>query len=232
MNVTIFSFILFKCAYNYIPRTMKKLFLASFLICAAVFTYAQPSFEGVIDFCKTAGKEKTYYSYSVKLNKVRIDEKSADGSSVIATMLVDLSSKEIFAVSHERKAYFKREAKTTERVAGSPKIIRSGNHRFIQGFDCEQWRVKNEAENTEISYWVTEGKYDFFLPLLGVLGRKDLFATYYLAIPDREGYFPIDAVERDVTRNERGRLEVLKISEGKLDENLFKVPKDYMEVAN
>lgn len=210
---------------------MKKLFFTVLLFGCMLTSFAQ-SFEGVIDFRKTAGDEKVYYSYTVKGTKVRIDEKSEDGKTTIATLLVDLSSKEILALSHDRKLYMKRDAKTTERVAGSPKIVRSGNRRFIQGFDCQQWRVKNEAENTEISYWVTKGNYDFFLPLLGVLGRKDRFATYYLSIPDREGYFPVDAVERDVQRNEKGRLEVLKITESKLDNNLFVVPKNYMQMEN
>lgn len=210
---------------------MKKSFFTLLLFGFIASSFAQ-SFEGVIDFRKTTGEEKVYYSYTVKGTKVRIDEKSEDGKSIIATLLVDLSSKEILALSHDRKLFMKREAKTTERVAGSPKIIRSGNHRFIQGFDCEQWRVKNETEKTEISYWVTKGSYDFFLPLLGVLGRKDRFATYYLAIPDREGYFPVDAVERDIQRNEKGRLEVLTISEKKLDNTLFEVPKTYMQMEN
>lgn len=210
---------------------MKKMLLSLLLVGFILSSLAQP-FEGVIDFRKTAGEEKIYYSYTVKGNKVRIDEKSEDGKAIIATLLVDLSSKEIFALSHDRKLFMKREPKTTERVAGSPKIVRSGNRRFIQGFDCEQWRVKNEAENTEISYWVTKGNYDFFLPLLGVLGRKDRFATYYLSIPDREGYFPVDAVERDVQRNEKGRLEVIQITEKKLEADFFVVPKNYMQMEN
>jgi hypothetical protein len=210
---------------------MKKFFFTFLLFGFITSSFAQ-SFEGVIDFRKTNGEEKVYYSYTVKGTKVRIDEKSEDGKSIIATLLVDLNSKEILALSHDRKLFMKREAKTTERVAGSPKIVRSGNHRFIQGFDCEQWRVKNETEKTEISYWVTKGNYDFFLPLLGVLGRKDRFASYYLAIPDREGYFPVDAVERDIQRNEKGRLEVIQIAEKKLDDNLFVVPKTYMQMEN
>lgn len=210
---------------------MKKPFLIFLLVGFMLTSFAQ-SFEGVIDFRKTNGAEKVYYSYTVKGNNVRIDEKSEDGKSIIATLLVDLSSKEILALSHDRKLYMKRESKTTERVAGSPKIIRSGNHRFIGGYDCEQWRVKNESENTEISYWVTKGKYDFFLPLLGVLGRKDRFATYYLSIPERAGYFPVDAVERDAQRNEKGRLEVIQIAEKKLENSLFVVPTGYMQMEN
>ncbi len=213
---------------------MKKLvFLLLIVNCQLSInnSFAQ-SFEGVIDFRKTNLAEKVYYSYTVKGNHVRIDEKSEDGKSIIATLLVNLSSKEILALSHERKLYMKREAKTTDRVANSPRIIRSGNHRFIGSNDCEQWRVKNDGENTEISYWVTKGNYDFFLPLLGVLGRKDRFATYYLSIPDREGFFPVDAVERDLQRNEKGRLEVLSITEKKLDNSLFEVPKNYMQMEN
>lgn len=208
---------------------MKTLFCACCFV-FFVFTAIAQSFEGVIEFRKTNAAEKIYYSYTVKGNKVRIDEKSADGSTVVASMLVDLGSKEIFALSHDRKLYTSRPAKTTERVQGSPKIIRSGNRRFIANNDCEQWRVKHQAEGTEISYWVAKGNYDFFLPLLGALGRKDRFATYYLAIPDREGYFPVDAVERDLQRNEIGRLEVLNITEKKLDNSLFEIPKNYLKM--
>lgn len=210
---------------------MKKLIVTPALIFCILFSYAQ-SFEGVIDFRKNNMTDDVFYSYTVKGNKVRIDEKNEDASNIIATMLVDLSSKQIFALSHERKIYMTREAKTTERVEGSPKVIRSGNRRFIGGKDCEQWRVRNDKDNTEISYWVTKGKYDFFIPLLGVLGRKDNFATFYIAIPDKEGYFPVDAVERDLQRNQKGRLEVLNITEKKLDDKLFVVPDNYIKVEN
>ena len=105
-------------------------------------------FEGVIDFRKTNDLvESTYYRYSVKGDKVRVDEMTED-DEIVATLLVDLEKKEMLALSHERNLYMVREYKSYEVSDPNMEVTKSQNSKVILGKKCEQWRVKNKKENT------------------------------------------------------------------------------------
>ena len=126
-------------------------------------------FQGVIEKIKT---ETTRYSYSVKGNKVRIDETATDGS-LKGIMIVDLSKSTVTALSPERKLYMDA---TNKRIAPliKPEITKTKNKKTINGFECTEWIVKYSQENTQISYWVSpETGFDFFEKLIKVLNRKD-----------------------------------------------------------
>lgn len=193
---------------------------------------AQGSFEGYIDFRKTNLEASTYYKYSVKGDKVRVDELDEDGKTIVATLLVDLKKKEMLALSHDRNLYMTREYKPYEANDANMEQIKSENSKEILGKPCEQWRVRNEAKKTDITYWVTPGNFKFFPQLLDVMGRKDNFATFYQHLDGIEGAFPMLAVEYDLIRNVRGKLEVVNIQEQEMEASLFELPKSYLEVHN
>lgn len=193
---------------------------------------AQKAFEGYIEFRKTNLESSTYYKYSVKGDKVRIDELDTDGETVVATLLVDLSKKEMLALSHDRNLYMKREYKPYPADDPDMQEIKSGNKKMILGKNCEQWRIKNEAKKSDITYWVTPGNFKFFPQLLDVMGRKDNFATFYQHLSGIEGVFPMLAIEYDLLRNVRGKLEVVNIQEAEMEAEIFELPKSYLEVHN
>jgi hypothetical protein len=168
----------------------------------------------------------------VKGDKVRVDEISEDGEEVVATLLVDLSKKEMLALSHDRNLYMVRDYKPSVAKDPNMEVSKTQNSKEILGVKCEQWRVKNKVKNTEVSFWVSSGDYKFFPQLLDVLGRKDNFATYYQVMPGIDGVFPMSADERDLFRNVKGKLEVVSVQEKKMPSDLFELPKTYLEVHN
>jgi hypothetical protein len=210
---------------------MKYSFLTvvSLILVSITAAWAQ-TFEGSIEFKKILPNDTSIYVYHVKGNKVRIDEMGADGKTLEGSMLLNLADKKIYALSHDRKLYMERPYKNEQTSKMNLEVERSANSKFINGFECSQWRVKNKDKDSEITYWVAQGNFDFFLPLLQLLNRKDNFATFYLQVPDTKGFFPMLAVERTLLRDEKGRLQVTKVSKKSPDAAFMEIPKGYVKM--
>ena len=210
---------------------MKYSFLTvvSLILVSITAAWAQ-TFEGSIEFKKILPNDTSIYVYHVKGNKVRIDEMGADGKTLEGSMLLNLADKKIYALSHDRKLYMERPYKNEQTSKMNLEVERSANSKFINGFECSQWRVKNKDKDSEITSWVAQGNFDFFLPLLQLLNRKDNFATFYLQVPDTKGFFPMLAVERTLLRDEKGRLQVTKVSKKSPDAAFMEIPKGYVKM--
>lgn len=203
--------------------------VVSLILVSITAAWAQ-TFEGSIEFKKILPNDTSIYVYHVKGNKVRIDEMGADGKTLEGSMLLNLADKKIYALSHDRKLYMERPYKNEQTSKMNLEVERSANSKFINGFECSQWRVKNKDKDSEITYWVAQGNFDFFLPLLQLLNRKDNFATFYLQVPDTKGFFPMLAVERTLLRDEKGRLQVTKVSKKSPDAAFMEIPKGYVKM--
>ena len=209
---------------------MKRvIYLAAIALAMPMLTLAQ-SFEGTIFFTRSNETDVVKYAYHVKGDKVRIDEYDENLEKVLGTLLVNLTTEELLALSHQRHLFMERQNKDYDSSFGKSVAVTSGNKKNIMGRTCQQVRVKNTDANREISYWVAEGNFDFFPKLMKVLKRKDNFATYYMQIPDTGGKMPIHATERDLMRNQKGSLVIDKIEEQELAAEMFEVPKDYYKV--
>jgi hypothetical protein len=189
-------------------------------------------FEGSIYFTKSNMMDVTQYAYHVKGNMVRIDEMVEGSEKLVATLLVNLDSEDMTALSHERNLYMNRPSKNDEdsSVKGA-EVIEGQLKRSIHGMNCSQVRVKNKQADRELMYWVSESvDYGFFPKLLNILKRKDNFSTYYLSIPNVGNKLPLMAQENTLLREKKGFLQVDKIEKKKLDDSLFKVPAGFEKV--
>ncbi len=206
---------------------MKKLLTSIALITLFSISSGFAQFRGVIEFEKIK-TETTKYSYSVKGNKVRIDETDPDGL-VKGIMIVDLSKSTVTALSPERKLYMDA---TNKRIPPliKPEITKTKNEKTINGFKCTEWIVKYSQENTQISYWVSpETEFDFFAKLIKVLNRKDKLSKYFIAIPNNETVFPVNAIEKNIDGTIKTELKITKIDKKELPDSLFDIPKDYQK---
>lgn len=203
---------------------MKKLFLA-FLLFTATATFAQ-GFEGIIEFKKMSFMDTTLYRYYVKGNQVRIEEMGSKGK-VSGVMLVDLAAKKVVALNMDRKLYMDVENKPAT-MNGKLEVNKKGGSKKVCGQDAKVWTVTNKDENTTVTYSVASGKYDFFVPLLKTLNRKDKTAVYFLQVSDNAGVFPVEAIEK--AGNEvKTSLITTKIEKKPVDLSLFQVPKDFQK---
>jgi hypothetical protein len=194
-----------------------------FLLLAAGL-HAQP-FEGVVEFTKTTGPVVTTYKYFVKGDRIRIEEIGARGK-VQGIMLVDNRDKTVSAISPERKLYMDvPNMRLPKDVVVS--VQKTSEMKEIAGYKCEKWIVKSPKEDRQISYWVAADEFNFFVPLLETLNRKDEQAVFFLQVKDNGGVFPMLGVEQKMDGAEVSRLEVTKVTKGAQKPALFEIPAGY-----
>jgi len=209
---------------------IQKLLAAGLFTIASLGAFAQ-GFEGSIYFTKSNMVDVTQYAYHVKGNMVRIDEIVEGSNDLVATLLVNLESGDMTALSHERNLYMNRPHKDGDADVAGTEVIEGQLKRSIHGTNCSQVRVKSKAADREVMYWVSDdAKYAFFPKLLKILKRKDNFSTYYMSIPNIGNKLPLMAQENTLLREKKGFLQVDKLEKKKLDDSLFKVPAGFEKV--
>lgn len=205
---------------------IQKIAAICLLTLTTVGAFAQ-GFEGSVYFTKSNMMDVTKYAYHVKDNMVRIDEMVEGSDELVATLLVNLETEDMFALSHERNLYMKRPKKEGEVKAEGVEIKQGNLNRSIYGKTCRQIRLKKKEDNRELMFWVTEGDYSFFPKLLKILKRKDYFSTYYLNIEGIDNMMPLMAEENTLLREKKGFLQVDKIEQKELPAVMFDIPESY-----
>ena len=141
-------------------------------------------------------------------------------------MLVDNRDKTVVALSLDRKLYMDvpnmRLPKDVE-----TSVEKSGEMKDLAGYKCEKWVVKGPKEDRVITYWVAADEFNFFVPMLETLNRKDEQAVFFLEITGAQGVFPMLGIEQKMDGAEVSRLEVKKITKGVQKPSLFEIPAGY-----
>lgn len=201
---------------------LRHLFFAGATVLLASAPAIGQPFEGVIEFTKTTGPVVTNYKYYVKGERIRIEEISARGE-VQGIMLVDTRDKTVTAISPERKLYMDvpnmRLPKDVE-----TNVQKTSEMKDMAGYKCEKWLVKSGKEDRVLTYWVAADEFNFFVPLLETLNRKDEQAVFFLQIKDNKGVFPMLGIEQKNDGAEVSRLEVKQVSKGAQKATLFEIP--------
>jgi hypothetical protein len=200
---------------------LRTLTLAGTTLAATLALNAQ-SFEGVIEFTKTTGPVVTNYKYYVKGDHVRIEEISARGD-VQGIMLVDNHDRTVTALSPDRKLYMDVPNMRLPKDVKAD-VKKTGEMKDMAGYKCEKWVVKSPSEDRILTYWVAQDAFDFFIPMLETLNRKDEQAVFFLKIDGAKGVFPMLGVEQKTDGSEVSRLEVTRVSRGTQKADLFEIP--------
>lgn len=182
-------------------------------------------FEGSIHFTKNIGPVTAKYIYHVKDDMVRVEELDELGQ-IQGIMLVDTKKNSVVALSPERKMFID---VPNRRKANESKteVKATGNKKEINGFECEEWIVSSAEDGRKVSYWVANDDFDFFIPMLKTLNRKDKMALYYLELPNAEGGFPMAGTEVKSNGMELTTLEVEEVKDSALAADMFSIPSDY-----
>lgn len=213
---------------------MKKSLFTIVAVAMLLIGFAQKasaqSFEGVIEFKKQSTTDTTNYVYYVKDNRVRIDEIGAKSHKVEGTFLVDMDAKTMMSLNLERKLYMVQNSTTTPVIKGNCITKKGQNVKNLQGYKCVEYTVTNQEEGVIITYWIADGKFNFFDKMLRTLNRKDKSSVYYLQLAqnnDLKGAFPMLSDQTDLTGKEQMKLEVTKITKKEIDPGMFEIPKGF-----
>lgn len=206
-------------------KTANTLFLLALFTLSPASAVLAQAFEGVIEFTKTTGPVVTNYKYHVKGDRVRIEEIGARGD-IQGIMLVDTRDRTVTAVSPERKLYMDVPNMRLPKEVES-QVTKTTEQKEMAGYTCEKWLVKSAREDRQMTYWVAADEFNFFIPLLETLNRKDEQAIFFLQIKDSMGVFPMLGVEQKMDGAEVSRLEVTNVVKAAQKASLFEIPAGY-----
>jgi hypothetical protein len=207
---------------------MFKIKVALIGLLAPVAISAQ-SFNGSIEFKSTTTKDTTINVFSVKDKNVRLDQFGKKTGNIEGSFVFDLGANTIKFVNPKRKVWGEHKSETPPIINGTCETTKTKNTKTIQGVKCTEYIVKNTTENTTISYWIADGKYDFFIPLVKLYNRKDKQNVYFNQLKDLPtGAMPLLSEEKQISDGKLvTRMEATKITKGGVDESKLSVPADY-----
>ena len=182
-------------------------------------------FEGYIKFTKTTGSVATTYKYYVKGYHVRVEELTEDGE-VTGVMLVDTKNSNAIALNPERGLYMDvPNGRSLPEVTAD--VAELKNRKEMHGYQCNEIRVTSKSDDRIVSYWCAKGDFDFFLPLLKTLNRKDKLALYFREIEGMEGVFPMIGEERKLDGTVVSKLAVETVTKASIADDFFAIPAGY-----
>ncbi len=198
------------------------------LVLLFISLYTQAQFEGVIEFRMETRKDTTINSYNVKNDHVRLDQLGKKSGKVEGSFVFDLTKNNIKFVNPLRKVWGEHKSETPPVIKGKCEVLKTKNIKTLLGHKCTEYIVKNSEENTQISYWITTDKFDFFIPLVKLWNRKDKASVYFNQLSDLpKGSMPLLSIESTLDGKQVGKLEVMKVDKKVLELNQVTVPADY-----
>ncbi len=190
------------------------------------------SFEGIIELMEKRSFDTVSFQLTIKKNIVKLDKQLINGKPE-ESLIFDLDKELITALHHNKKMYCNIPVTDYNRnVSSDYKIVKTNNTKVISGFTCSQWRVKNNLKNTEITFWVTGKKFDFYQKFIQLWNKTDNCYQYFLTIPEANGYLPMQQIERTLLRDIKYSIIVSKIVEKRIDNSQFEIPKTYTLYSN
>lgn len=185
------------------------------------------SFEGIFEFEKKTGSTTISYKYHIKGANVRIEDYGTDGT-LQGIMLVNTSNGKVYNLSPDRKLYSLVPPKNPN-INVQVELTKGNGKKEIAGVSCTEYTVKCEAEQRIATFYVGGTNFDFFLPFLKTLKRKDKLSVYYQKLTGVDGMFPMMGVEKKLDGTVITTLKVNKVIPGTVEDSMFEIPKDYKE---
>lgn len=204
------------------------LFTLLFLIFGISASFSQ-NFEGRIDVVKRTLSDTLYYSYSIKNNFIRIDEYD-NYKRLQSYYIINIKDSTITALNPNQKLYTKVDVQRLQASKQSEyDIINTGIYKYINGYKCYQWRVRNKSQNSEISYWIASDSFDFFTPMAGISAQVDDSFLSFMSLPTNtmKGEMPMLIESRTLLRVDKASYVVTNITRTRIDLALFTIPNFY-----
>lgn len=209
---------------------MKHLIILIALI-SGLCIHAQ-EFNGTIEFKSSNAKDTTRNIYLVKVKQVKLEHFNKKTGGLEGSFIFDLTQSKITWINPQRKVWGEHKSETPPVIRGECEIIKGSGTKSVAGIKCKEYVVKNVEENTKITYWIADGKFTFFSPLVKLWNRKDKQSVYFTQIKDLpEGAMPLLSEEVQLTDNKPiTKLEVIKISNKAPDDTRMGIPSNYTKL--
>ena len=204
---------------------MRKIY--AFIVCFffTAVAFAQGQFEGEVSYVKTTFSDTLYYVYTIKNDCVRIDEYDKYKRTIRA-YIVNLQDKSVMIINPNKRVYTQLESfPVSNKYVQNMEVIHTGNYKYINGYKCSQWRVKNIEENTEITYWIAGNNFNFYTPMSQVAMSLEDHFLFFKALPQSkmQGVMPMMIENKTLLRASKSTFCVTKINSHPVDTSVFNI---------
>jgi hypothetical protein len=107
-------------------------------------------------------------------------------------------------------------------------VVKSGDTKKILGHNAEKWTY--QGRNDRIEIWNTT-ELGNIIDFSKVAGFDSKSRPGWLNDLVSKGFFPLQAVENDLTNKEIRKFEVKNIDQSELSNDMFEIPKDYRKMS-
>ncbi len=188
-------------------------------------------FEGRIVLSKQSLYDTTNYEYTIKGTYVRIDIKNSF-AQIIQSLIIDIEEENITALSPNHKLYtvLKKKRHPEDIDKAEYELIKTPNFKLINGYKCFLWHVRNKRFDSDITFWITEIKFDFLPKVVALLSRTNDYSeliNYYIQIALDSTFFPILIIDRTLLQEEKSKMMVTNILTEPVSDKAFEIPGDY-----
>jgi len=190
------------------------------------------NFKGILEYVEYTPFDTTYYKVYVSEDKIRVD--TYDNIDVKGTinksLIYNLKDKKVIALKPSEKIYktINVDSDSEHGVDGCEIILNKNNYKFINGYKCVQYRIKNVNENTDITYWIPEEDFPFYYEMVRMKRSMHRVHKYFFMLPNYKVAFPMQTVERSLLREQKSAYKVIDFEEKIVEETVFEIPKDYI----
>lgn len=212
---------------------MQKLIFCSILVFFFISVFSQEQFEGEVDYVKTSYSDTLYYVYTIKDDYIRIDEYDKYKRAT-SSYIVNLQDQSVMVIHPGKRLYTTLEKFPVQKdSAQNMEVVYTGNYKYINGYKCSQWRVKNYDENTEITYWMAGDNFNFYAPMSQLAMSFDHHFLFYHALPERtmQGLMPMMIEDKTLLRSHKSTSRVIGIRSHPVDPSVFSLS-EYQRFEN
>ncbi len=181
------------------------------------------SFEGMVRFVTSRGKESMPVDYYIKGSRLRVEAKSPRGGQSV--MFMDAGSREMTVLMPGQQKYMVvplPKPGPEDKRAG--RLVKTGKSAVLLGYHCDEYRYTGDRGESEI--WATRSLGAFVGLHRPGMGAGQAPPRWEEDFRDK-GLFPLRVVMRDESGREESRLEATKVEKKSLPSSLFKVPAGY-----
>lgn len=191
----------------------------------------QKEFNGILEYIEYTPFDTTYFKVYVSNGKVRVDSyKDKNSKRTIEKILIyNLKNRDVIVLKPSEKKYRLLNVDVVNRknTDGCEMILNKNNYKYINGYKCIQYRVKNIKENTDITYWIPEKDFPFYYEMVSMKRSMLRVYKYFFMLPNYKVAFPMQTVERSLLREEKSSYKVIGLAESKINNHIFDIPGDY-----
>lgn len=189
----------------------------------------QKRFRGILEYVEYTPFDTTYFKVYVSNTRIRVDSYKENNGAVEKTLIYRLKENKVIVLKPSRKIYQLLDVNSMDKqnINGCEIILNESNYKYINGFKCIQYRVKNIRENTDITYWIPESDFPFYYEMISMKRSMLRVHKYFFMLPNYKVAFPMQTVERSLLREKKSSYKVIGFKEVALKNDIFEIPKGY-----